>query len=243
MTNIINRFEKLISPAFKSRVLLEQTGFLRSVCPAAKGRCHSLCLPRRHTQSLFSCQRWHHVNTSNSELYTKRFYSEVCSESSSVKSKRSSGLIQEESHETDRDSNQRASQTFSLDVLVSLLRQENAGDICVIKVPEQIKYSEYFIVVSGTSPRHLRAMALYAIKVYKFLKNSGDPNVKIQGKDADDWMCVDFGNMVVHFMLPETREVYELEKLWTLRAFDEQLKRIPAEVLPEDFIYDLEVTK
>lgn len=47
--------------------------------------------------------------------------------------------------------------------------------------------------------------------------------------------------MVVHFMLPETREVYELEKLWTLRNYDEQLKNIPAETLPEDFIY--EVTK
>lgn len=54
---------------------------------------------------------------------------------------------------------------FSLDVLVSLLRQENAVDICVIEVPEQIKYTDYFIVVSGVSTRHLRAMALYAIKV------------------------------------------------------------------------------
>lgn len=51
------------------------------------------------------------------------------------------------------------------------------------------------------------------------------------------------GKMVVHFMLPETREIYELEKLWTLRAYDEQLKNIPAEVLPEDFIYDADVTK
>lgn len=58
-----------------------------------------------------------------------------------------------------------SSDTFTLDVLVSLLRQENAMDICVIKVPEQITYTQYFIVVSGVSPRHLRAMALYAIKV------------------------------------------------------------------------------
>lgn len=50
-------------------------------------------------------------------------------------------------------------------MLVSLLRQENAVDICVIKVPEQTKYTDYFIVVSGISTRHLRAMALYAIKV------------------------------------------------------------------------------
>ncbi|XP_023254158.1 mitochondrial assembly of ribosomal large subunit protein 1-like, partial [Seriola lalandi dorsalis] len=135
------------------------------------------------------------------------------------------------------------SETFTLDTLVSLLRQENAVDICVIKVPDQIKYAENFIVVSGVSPRHLRAMALYAIKVYKFLKKDEDPNVKIEGKDTEDWMCIDFGNMVVHFMLPETRDVYELEKLWTLRRYDEQLRRIPAEKLPEDFIYDADVTK
>uniref|UniRef100_A0A7N8WQP3 Mitochondrial assembly of ribosomal large subunit protein 1 n=1 Tax=Mastacembelus armatus TaxID=205130 RepID=A0A7N8WQP3_9TELE len=135
------------------------------------------------------------------------------------------------------------SETFTLDVLVSLLRQENAVDVCVIKVPEQVTYAEYFIVVSGVSPRHLRAMALYAIKVYKFLKKDQDPRVKIEGKDAEDWMCIDFGNMVVHFMLPEAREVYELEKLWTLRSYDEQLKNIPAETLPEDFIYDADATK
>lgn len=45
-------------------------------------------------------------------------------------------------------------------------------------------------------------------------------------------------------MLPETRELYEIEKLWTLRGYDEQLMKIPPETLPEDFIYDdLEVTK
>lgn len=146
-------------------------------------------------------------------------------------------------HDDGSTLSQRSPETFTLDVLVSLLRQENAVDICVINVPEQIKYTEYFIVVSGVSPRHLRAMALYAIKMYKFLKKDGAPNVKIEGKDAEDWMCIDFGNMVVHFMLPEARDLYELEKLWTLRAYDEQLKSMPTETLPEDFIYDLEITK
>ncbi|XP_066539271.1 mitochondrial assembly of ribosomal large subunit protein 1 [Hoplias malabaricus] len=131
--------------------------------------------------------------------------------------------------------------TFNLDVMVSLLRQENAEDICVIKVPEELKYSDYFIVVSGSSSRHLKAMALYAIKVYKFMKRDCDPHVHLEGKDAEDWMCIDFGSMVVHFMLPETRAVYELEKLWTLRSFDEQFSRIPAQSLPEDFIYDAEI--
>ncbi|XP_036445123.1 mitochondrial assembly of ribosomal large subunit protein 1 [Colossoma macropomum] len=129
---------------------------------------------------------------------------------------------------------------FNLDVMVSLLRQENAEDICVIKVPEELKYTEYFIVVSGSSARHLRAMALYAIKVYKFMKKECDPHAHIEGKDAEDWMCIDFGSMVVHFMLPETRAAYELEKLWTLRSYDEQFSSIPTQSLPTDFIYDAE---
>lgn len=62
-----------------------------------------------------------------------------------------------------------SSARFSLDVLVSLLRQENAVDICVIRVPEQVKYTDYFIVVSGISTRHLRAMALYAMKVVSIM--------------------------------------------------------------------------
>nr|XP_006636268.1 PREDICTED: mitochondrial assembly of ribosomal large subunit protein 1 [Lepisosteus oculatus] len=126
---------------------------------------------------------------------------------------------------------------FSIDFLVALLRQENAGDICVIRVPEEMKYTDYFVVVSGSSTRHLRAMALYAIKVYKHVKRNDDPHIQIEGKDADDWMCIDFGHIVVHFMLPETRELYELEKLWTLRSYDEQLGAIPPETLPEDFTY------
>ncbi|XP_020793296.1 mitochondrial assembly of ribosomal large subunit protein 1 [Boleophthalmus pectinirostris] len=134
-------------------------------------------------------------------------------------------------------------QDFSLDVLVALLKQENALDLCVVKVPKQINYAQYLIVVSGYSTRHLKAMALYAIKVYKYMKKNHQTHVKIEGKDTEDWMCIDFGNMVVHFMLPESREVYELEKLWTLRSYDEQLRNMPMERLPEDFIYDLEVTK
>uniref|UniRef100_UPI0037E916EE mitochondrial assembly of ribosomal large subunit protein 1 n=1 Tax=Semicossyphus pulcher TaxID=241346 RepID=UPI0037E916EE len=238
--SILHRSTKLLS-TFRSNIILVHTGVLKSFCSVPKARCYSLCLPRRFTPYLSSCQHWHHVF--NRHLDTKRFYSEMCSESNSIKN---TGVSQEESPEMDSertDLRQRSPETFTLDVLVSLLRQENAADICVIKVPEQIKYAEYFIVASGLSPRHLRAMALYAIKVYKFLKKEGEPNVKIEGKDSEDWMCIDFGNMVVHFMLPESREVYELEKLWTLSKYDEQLKSIPAETLPEDFIYDADVTK
>ncbi|XP_040900396.1 mitochondrial assembly of ribosomal large subunit protein 1 [Toxotes jaculatrix] len=242
--SILNRCNKLVSSAFKRSVFAEQTGVFRRVCPIPKARCHSFCLTRQFTPNLASCQRRRFQQVFTCHLDTKRCYSEMYS--GSTNSDKGTDMSSEDSHEMDSDSRApslRPSETFSLDVLVSLLRQENAVDICVIEVPDQIKYAEYFIVVSGVSPRHLRAMALYAIKVYKFLKKDGDPNVKIEGKDAEDWMCIDFGNMVVHFMMPETRDIYELEKLWTLRKYDEQLRSMPAEILPEDFVYDADVTK
>ncbi|KAF5927757.1 hypothetical protein HPG69_000663 [Diceros bicornis minor] len=129
---------------------------------------------------------------------------------------------------------------FDIDMLVSLLRQENARDICVIKVPPEMKYTDYFVIGSGTSTRHLHAMAYYIVKMYKYLKCKSEPHVKIEGKDTDDWLCVDFGNMVIHLMLPEARETYELEKLWTLRSYDDQLAQIAPETLPEDFILGIE---
>lgn len=75
---------------------------------------------------------------------------------------------------------------------------------------------------------------------YKYLKSKSEPHVKIEGKDTDDWLCMDFGSMVIHLMLPETRETYELEKLWTLRSYDDQLAQIAPETLPEDFILGIE---
>ncbi|KAM6909673.1 mitochondrial assembly of ribosomal large subunit protein 1 [Xenentodon cancila] len=234
--NVLSRSRILVSSVCRSSGLLDHGVVLRGpgALSAARRRVAAAHLPSRHQSPRHACR-----------FHAHRCFSVVGEETRSE----SSGTTGETPHETDSNSghsgppSRRSLETFNLDVLVSLLRQENAADICVIKVPDHVKYSEYFIVVSGVSARHLRAMALYAIKVYKFLKKDRDPNVKIEGKDAEDWMCIDFGNMVVHFMLPETREDYELEKLWTLRAYDEQLTRIPAETLPEDFILDVELTK
>ncbi|XP_056656475.1 mitochondrial assembly of ribosomal large subunit protein 1 isoform X2 [Monodelphis domestica] len=125
---------------------------------------------------------------------------------------------------------------FDIDLLVSLLRQENARDICVIWVSPALKYVDYFVVASGASPRHLQAMAQYLLKTHKFLRSPREAFARIEGKDSEDWLCVDFGCMVVHLMLPGTRETYELEKLWTLGTWDDQLAQIAPEVLPEDFI-------
>ncbi|NWR63648.1 MASU1 protein, partial [Bucorvus abyssinicus] len=72
---------------------------------------------------------------------------------------------------------------------------------------------------------------------YKHHKEESDPSTRIEGKETDDWLCIDFGNIVLHLMLPETREAYELEKLWTLGSYDDQLAQMIPQSLPEDFIF------
>uniref|UniRef100_A0A8C7N2G7 Mitochondrial assembly of ribosomal large subunit protein 1 n=1 Tax=Oncorhynchus kisutch TaxID=8019 RepID=A0A8C7N2G7_ONCKI len=225
---VLHCSRQFVSQILSHNVLRGYTGVVRGACLISKARRSTTFLYRRYT-CLASQQMHPHLSAFYNGI--RRYYSDSPGKL----------LAQQDEYEMQSDSSQRNPQEdFNISVLVSLLRQENAADICVIKVPEDIKYTDYFIVVSGSSSRHLRAMALYAIKV-----KDGDPHANIEGKDAEDWMCIDFGRMVVHFMLPETREVYELEKLWTLRSLDEQLSSIPVETLPEDFIYgaDVNVTK
>ncbi|XP_038125476.1 mitochondrial assembly of ribosomal large subunit protein 1 isoform X1 [Cyprinodon tularosa] len=239
--SILCRSRILLSSVCRINSLVDKSAISKCVSLLAKAQRH-----RFNVDLSLSHQHWRQGTFLVCGLESKRCYS-VRGESSLTE--RPEKLDEETDVESKgqgrgvKTRSQEFSEVFTLDVLVSLLRQENAVDLCVIKVPDNVQYAEFFIVVSGVSPRHLRAMALYAIKVYKFLRKDGEPHVRVEGKDAEDWMCVDFGNMVVHFMLPETREVYELEKLWTLRAYDEQLKKIPAESLPEDFILDAELTK
>ncbi|TRY84788.1 hypothetical protein DNTS_008970 [Danionella cerebrum] len=123
---------------------------------------------------------------------------------------------------------------LDVSLLVSALRQENAVDLCVIQVPPELNYTNHMIIASGWSSRHISAMAGLLLKL---------PYTRLEGSNCDDWKCVDFGCVVVHLMLPETREKYELEKLWTLRSFDEQLMRIPKEILPEDFVMNLDLNE
>ncbi|KAM8869904.1 mitochondrial assembly of ribosomal large subunit protein 1 [Spinachia spinachia] len=233
--NILSSSKRLLSSVFRRSVLMEQALVFRSIGSVPKARCVNLRSAQRLKERFLPCQHGDHVTSPRRHRAAQRPYSQL--RGGDGRSNGSTDVSREEAMD------QRTPETFTLDVLVSLLRQENAVDICVVKVPDQIKYTEYFLVVSGVSTRHIRAMALYALKVFKFLRKRGAPSVKIEGKEAEDWMCIDFGNMVVHFMLPETREVYELEKLWTLRMYDEQLNKMPIETLPEDFIYDAEDTK
>jgi ribosome-associated protein len=71
---------------------------------------------------------------------------------------------------------------------------------------------DYLVISSGTSNRHVKSLAS---NVSMEAKKQGMRPMGVEGDDAGEWVLVDFGDVVVHVMRPATRDLYDLERLWT----------------------------
>lgn len=95
------------------------------------------------------------------------------------------------------------------------LEDMKAVDVQVIDLAGKTDFADYMVIASGTSDRHLHAMA---DKVQADAKAAGNPALGVEGEDSRDWVLVDLGGIIVHLMRPETRTLYALDKLWSLPA-------------------------
>lgn len=95
--------------------------------------------------------------------------------------------------------------------VVAALEDIKAKDIAVLKVSHLTSMTDYMIIATGDSNRQTRALAN---NVQEKLKELGAPILGVEGEDSGEWVLVDLGQVVVHIMLPSTREHYNLEQLW-----------------------------
>jgi len=91
------------------------------------------------------------------------------------------------------------------------LQALKADNIVVLDVHEQASFTDYMIFASGSSTRHVSAIADSVVEAAKAAK---EPAIGIEGEDVGEWVLVDLGDVIVHIMLPDVRLYYELEKLW-----------------------------
>ena len=91
------------------------------------------------------------------------------------------------------------------------LDELKAENIVQLDVSGIASFTDYMIFASGNSSRHVGAIADSVIEA---AKQAGRPAQGIEGTEVGEWVLVDLGDVVVHIMLPEVRQYYELEKLW-----------------------------
>ena len=98
-------------------------------------------------------------------------------------------------------------QAFVIDKIEEL----KARDIIVIDVTGKSTITDTLVICSGNSKRHVMSIAE---NVVVQAKHSGHAPLSVEGRESGEWVLVDLGNLVLHVMQDETRDFYQLEKLW-----------------------------
>jgi ribosome-associated protein len=97
-------------------------------------------------------------------------------------------------------------------LIVAALDDLKAVNTVTLDVTGLTDVMDYLVITSGTSNRHVKSLAN---NVSMEAKKQGVRPMGVEGDDAGEWVLVDFGDVVVHVMLPATRDLYDLERLWT----------------------------
>ncbi len=97
------------------------------------------------------------------------------------------------------------------ELVVDALDDLKAVNTVTLDVTDLTDVTDYLVITSGTSNRHVKSLA---DNVCMEAKKQGMRPLGVEGEDAGEWVLVDFGDVVVHVMLPATRDFYDLERLW-----------------------------
>ena len=99
------------------------------------------------------------------------------------------------------------------ELVVAALDDVKAKDIVRLDVRDMTTVTDYMIIASGTSSRHVQALI---DNVREKTALVGRRAAGIEGEAGGEWVLLDLEDALVHVMLPSVREFYNLEKLWSL---------------------------
>tara|TARA_Y100001933_G_C18587707_1_gene392509 strand:+ start:151 stop:510 length:360 start_codon:yes stop_codon:yes gene_type:complete len=100
-------------------------------------------------------------------------------------------------------------------VVKNSLDEDKAQGTIVIDLNGKSSLTDYVIIASGNSHRHVGAIADHLrLKIKEF----GIRNVSVEGQPQCNWVLIDAGDVIIHLFQPEVREFYDIEKMWGVSA-------------------------
>lgn len=95
--------------------------------------------------------------------------------------------------------------------IIPLLEDHKAKDITLLDVSHITDITHLMVICSGNSNRHIKTLAEYIVTT---AKKKGIEVLGVEGDKEGEWILIDLVDAIIHIMLPNVREFYNLEKLW-----------------------------
>lgn len=100
-----------------------------------------------------------------------------------------------------------------LQTVTEAIEDLKGQDITTLDVRDMTSITDYMVVTTGNSERHVKAIAN---NVVERVKEAGLRPLGVEGQEQGEWILIDLGDIVIHIMLPHVREFYQLERLWRM---------------------------
>ena len=97
------------------------------------------------------------------------------------------------------------------DRVMDSLEELKAVDQICLNVSSLTTLTDYMVIVTGTSSRHIQSLAE---RVVEDLKRLNIRPLSLEGEGTQEWVLVDYGDVIVHLMSAQARTFYDLESLW-----------------------------
>ena len=95
--------------------------------------------------------------------------------------------------------------------LAEAVADKKGEDLQILDLRELCSFTDYFLIATGTSDRHLRTLAEVSVETSAKL---GDKALGVEGQESARWILVDLGDVIVHLFREDAREFFGLERLW-----------------------------